>query len=391
MKIDCLFFDAGGGHRAAATALKSVVEQQRRPWQVRLVDVGDILAPIDIFRKTIGLGLEDIYNLLLKKGWTLGSTQLLPLMHAVIRLYHGKQVRLLAEHWRADTPDMVVSLIPNFGRAVYEGFRRVSPDAPFATVLTDLADYPPHVWMERQPQYYVCGSERAEQQAYEMGHPPERVFRVSGMVLRPAFYEARPLDRAAERKRLGLEPDLPTGLVLFGGQGASVMQRIATRLAGSGQRMQLILIAGHNTALAEKLRRMRAPIPMHVEGFTKEIPYYMRLADFFIGKPGPGSISEALAMRLPVIVERNAWTLPQERYNAEWIRERGLGMVLPTFRKIDEAVTELLRPGVLEGLRARAAEIGNRAVFEIPDILEKILVYSAHRDRRCTDEPGYTP
>ena len=32
---------------------------------------------------------------------------------------------------------------------------------------------------------------------------------------------------------------------------------------------------------------------MHVVGFTSEIPYYMVLSDFFIGKPGPGSISEA--------------------------------------------------------------------------------------------------
>ena len=62
---------------------------------------------------------------------------------------------------------------------------------------------------------------------------------------------------------------------------------------------------------------------MYVEGFTKEVPRYMQLADYFIGKPGPGSISEAVAMRLPVIVERNAWTLPQERYNADWVRETG--------------------------------------------------------------------
>ena len=64
---------------------------------------------------------------------------------------------------------------------------------------------------------------------------------------------------------------------------------------------------------------------MFVEGFTKEVPRYMQLADYFIGKPGPGSVSEALAMKLPVIVESNAWTLPQERYNGEWVRERASG------------------------------------------------------------------
>ena len=64
----------------------------------------------------------------------------------------------------------------------------------------------------------------------------------------------------------------------------------------------------------------------------------MSLADFFIGKPGPGSISEAVAMRLPVIVERNIWTLPQERYNADWVLERKAGLVLPNFRGIRGAV-----------------------------------------------------
>ena len=107
-----------------------------------------------------------------------------------------------------------------------------------------------------------------------------------------------------------------------------------------------------------------------MEGFTSEIPYYMHLADFFIGKPGPGSISEAVAMGLPVIVERNAWTLPQERYNADWVREKGIGLVVPSFRRISEAVMELQRD--LPRFRASAQAIHNRAIFEIPDILEKI-------------------
>ena len=69
---------------------------------------------------------------------------------------------------------------------------------------------------------------------------------------------------------------------------------------------------------------METNFPKYVEEFTSEIPYYMHLSDFFVGKPGPGSISESIAMRLPVVVERNAWTLPQERYNTEWIlREAG--------------------------------------------------------------------
>ena len=112
---------------------------------------------------------------------------------------------------------------------------------------------------------------------------------------------------------------------------------------------------------------------MVVEGFTQQVRFYMALADFFIGKPGPGSISEALAMKLPVIVERNAWTLPQERYNAEWIVQNQVGIVLQNFRRIDKAVAELLQPETYARFRAGAEAQNNRAVFEIPEILEKIM------------------
>jgi 1,2-diacylglycerol 3-beta-galactosyltransferase len=164
---------------------------------------------------------------------------------------------------------------------------------------------------------------------------------------------------------------------MFGGEGSSVMLEIAQRLDRSGLALQLILICGHNQTLARQLRALHFRLPVHVEGFTKEIPHYMTLSDFFIGKPGPGSISEAVQMKLPVIVERNAWTLPQERYNADWILENRVGLVLPNFRSIDRAVAEILDPERYGELRQNAAALRNRAVFEIPDILEKILCASS--------------
>ena len=372
-RIDLVFFDAGGGHRAAANALSQVIENQQRPWEVRLVNLQELLDPLDIFRQLTGLRLQDIYNLMLRKGWTLGSPQLVRLMHGVIWLYHRPTVRMLEKFWRKERPDMVVSLVPNFNRAMGESLRGALPGVPYVTVLTDFADYPPHFWIERQPQYFVCGTERAIAQAGAMGHDEAHIFPVSGMILAPKFYEAVELDRRAERQKLGLDPDLPTGLVLFGGHGSRVMLDIARRLDVSGLKLQLILICGRNEVLAKRLGKMTRRIPMFVEGFTSDVPHYMRLSDFFIGKPGPGSISEALAMKLPALVERNAWTLPQERYNADWIVEQQAGLVLRNFRFIVQAVAELLQPENYRRFRGNAAAQENRAVFEIPDILEKIL------------------
>ena len=371
-RLDFVFFDAGGGHRAAANALRSVIEKQQRPFEVRMVNLQELLDSIDVFRQITGRRLQDLYNLMLKRGWTLGSPQLTSGMHLVIRLFHRKQVRLLERIWREGRPDLVVSLVPNFNRALGESLRQALPGVPLVTVLTDLADYPPHFWIERQDQYFICGSDKAVEQALAMGHLPSKVFRVSGMVLNPQFYEGAPLaaeKRAAERTRLGLDATLAVGLVLFGGQGAAVMLEIAQQLG----RRQLVLICGHNEKLAARLRALPHQASRFVEGFTTEVPRYMQLADYFIGKPGPGSLSEAVAMRLPVIVERNAWTLPQERYNTDWVREQGIGIVLPNFRRIARAVDELLEPAVYARFRAATERLTNRAVFEIPDILERIL------------------
>jgi hypothetical protein len=332
-----------------------------------MVNLQEILGPLDVFRKVTGLELQEIYNQMLARGWTLGSAQGLRFMHGVIRLYHRPAVRMLEKYWAVERPDLVVSLVPNFNRAMRESLKKALPAVPYVTILTDIADYPPHFWMEKQEQYLICGSDKAVAQAHALGYTDDRIFRASGMILRPTFYQPVTIDRVAERRRLNLDPDRPTGLVLFGGQGSKVMLEIAERLADT----QLILICGKNTSLAERLRALPSQAPRFVEGFTSEIPHYMSLADFFIGKPGPGSISEAVSMRLPVIVERNIWTLPQERYNADWVLERNAGLVLPNFREIRGAVAELLRE--LPRYQAAVKQIHNRAVFEIPEMLAKVL------------------
>jgi len=373
-KVDFVFFDAGGGHRSAATALKAVVEQQGRPWEVRLVNLQEVLDSLDIFRKVTGIRMEDVYNNLLARGWTLGSEYLVPPMHGLIRLYHPAQRRLLTQYWKVDPPDLVVSVIPNFARALYQGLQAADPKIPLATILTDLADYPPHFWMERgQDQHLICGTERAVQQARDLGYPAEKIHATSGMILRPRFYDAIQVDREEERRKLGLQSNVPTGLVLFGGQGSSVMLDIAKRMSQFDAGAQLIFICGKNARLATRLRQVQSSIPFHIVEFTQEVPYFMHLSDFMIGKPGPGSISEALAMKLPVIVERNAWTLPQERFNTDWVLEKGVGVVLKNFNEIESAIQKLLSPEVFPKLKANVAAIENRAVFEIPDILEGIM------------------
>ena len=370
--IDLVYINAGGGHRAAATALEAAIRDQGRDWQVRLVNLFEVLDPQDVFRRTTGVKPEDYYNVRLARGWTIGLAQELRILQMLIKLSHKSLVAQLRRHWQKSSPDLVVSLVPNFNRAMYQALSLACPYVPYATILTDLADFPPHFWIEpNQSQHFICGTPRATAQAHAAARKDASIHETSGMIINPAFYRDLKIDRRGEMIKLGLDPDRPTGIVMFGGHGSRVMRGIAKRLDD----VQLIMVCGHNAVLADKLRALRPAAPRVIVGFTSQMSYYMQLSDFFVGKPGPGSISEAVQQGLPVIVARNVFTMPQERYNTEWVEENGVGVVLDSFKLIREGVAHIADN--IELYRAGVKHIHNRAVFEIPDILQRILAAPA--------------
>lgn len=372
--IDLIYFNAGGGHRAAALALEAVAKEQGRPWSLRRVNLFEVLDPEDRFRRITGMAPEALYNKRLSTGWTLGLSQELKVLQGIIRLGHPSMMRRLQQHWLRSDPDLIVSLVPNFNRAMRESAAAALPGVPYVTVMTDMADHPPHFWIEPGgDQHVICGTPKAASQALSAGVPAHCVHRTSGMIVRPDFYHPTGLDRAANLQHLGLDPRQPTGIVMFGGEGSMAMLDIAQRLS----EVQLILMCGRHPSLQQELHdltRQKASAPRAIVGFTSEVRQHMMLADFFIGKPGPGCLSEAVQQGLPVITFRNAWTMPQERYNTDWVVENGLGLVIRSTRRLGAAVKQLLDQ--LDDYKARVRCMDNRAVFEIPDILDRLLARS---------------
>jgi hypothetical protein len=381
-KIHILYHDAGGGHRNAAVALETVIARQERGWQMELIQFQELTDHLDVLRKLTGIRIEEQYNVILQNGWTLGATQLLRVLQATIRLFHAPLVNLLAKVWRERPADLLISVIPHFNREIAESWEAVYPGRPFVTLITDLADFPPRFWIEPvKEQFVIAGTEKAVEQARAFGHDDAHIFPTSGMILRPDFYEEDSSDRLALRRQMELRPDVPTGIMLFGGHGSKVMYEITERLDAAGLPLQLILMCGKNEELANKLRAQKWKMPVHIIGFTKEVPRLMRAADFLIGKPGPGSIAESMVKGLPVLVECNAWTLPQERYNTEWVKEKRVGIVLGSFKQVVEGVRQMLEPATLARFRANVAAQKNRAIFEIPEILAKLLGESPGRPK----------
>ena len=380
-KIHVLFHDAGGGHRNAAVALKAVCEQQQKPWDVNLVQFQELTDQLDVLRRLTGIRIQEQYNILLRNGWTWGSEYLLRLLQLTIRIFHRPMVKLLANYWRAHPADLLISVIPHFNREIAESWTAVYSGRPFVTVITDMADFPPRFWIEPiAEQIVVTGSDRASQQAQALGKTGKNLFQASGMILRPEFYEQQKESSAAIRQQLGLDLELPTAMVLFGGYGSNVIFDIAQRIDAARLPLQLILICGKNEKLAARLQSKQWNIPAHVVGFTREVSRLMRAADFLIGKPGPGSIAEAVASGLPVLLECNSRTLPQERYNTEWVVEKQVGVVVKHFKKeIVDAVQAFLAAGRLPEMKRNLDALNNRAVFEIPEYLSSLLPEKAVR------------
>ena len=206
---------------------------------------------------------------------------------------------------------------------------------------------------------------------------PEKVHLVSGMILKKCFYDGENVNETPSALS-GLSPSAKTALVMFGGHGSFLSEQIVDQLNASRLDIQTIVMCGHNKALYESLQNKPNchPVP-----FVNNVAPYMRHADFFIGKPGPGSLSEAVHMKCPVLVEGNSTTMPQERPNIDWILQNEIGVVVKDLETdVGDAVGRMMLDfdAYLQNIDKLKS---NRAVFEIADILNQI-VETAHYFRQ---------
>ena len=368
-KVYFAIYDMGAGHRSTANALKEVIDTCNLPWQVEVVEVLK-----DVLHTTFP---QYFYNTwVLKHQWArlINDPISVPIFKARIRLMHPIWRKQLKRYWQKQQPDIVVSLMPLLNKVLFESLQTALPEVPFVTSVTDFADCPKHFWIEHQDQLMICPSKQISKQAKAAGYSDDSLFHTSGVVIHPRYNQPMRVDRSAQRQKLGLRSDLPTGLVCFGSHGSREMLEIAKRMDESDEAIQLIFVCGRNEKLAQQLRHLPTRYAKYVEGFTKELPLYMKTADFFVGKPGSVGVSEAIALGLPVITECNyRTTLFQERATAQWLTDNGFGLVVPNFSQVSQAVQTLLKPDAFAQYRARVEQYTNRAAFEVVDVLEKLL------------------
>jgi 1,2-diacylglycerol 3-beta-galactosyltransferase len=367
--------DAGGGHRAAARALVAAADETGSPVRFRVENFQELLLPLDALKRLTGVSLESAYNLILKHRASALMVPLLRVMHAAIRVRRRTLVRTLAD-WlkKQQRPEAVVSVFPNFNGVLQDAVRDAIPGVPLVVVLTDLADFPKRFWIEPGLDRVVVGTPEAAAQAVSLGVEPARVSQVSGMILNPRFYRSGGPDvRERVRSELGFAaPDFAV-MLLFGGKGSPELLPLAERLLREDSALRVIAVCGDNPPLYESLAPLDAESGGRLRrfGFTDRVAELLAAADLLVTKPGPGSLSEAFQLRVPVVVTRNVHTIPQERFNTELVAKRGLGLVVSSWREIPGAVKGLrAEPGRLEAMRASLRALPpNRAVYEVLDVI----------------------
>lgn len=370
---------AGGGHVAAATALKEILEATGS-YRVTLVNpYVDLVPHLDLWRRLTGRTSEDIYNHSIIRD---GRTGLYCLGYYAgvllnFRLVHRAAQRSIADYLEDQKPDLVISVLPMSNRIIFDAvqdYRDRAADrthARNAVLITDWTEYGRHIWFPKGNDYVaICGTEDAYRRATSYKALAGRVFRTQGLLLKPSFRAGPPTDKAAAKAALGLAPDKPVICMLYGAHGGWRMREMAMGLRDMSPDAQVLFLCGHNRDLADALDRTEWPFPTRVVGFTSDVPRYLAASDIFVGKPGPGGVSEALSFGLYLLLDRTM-ALPQEAPVLTWVKRTARGA---SFRgqKDFRCGVERLLTRIAQGAKGPQAH-PNTASAEIPGIIEAIL------------------
>jgi len=320
-RILFLFSDTGGGHRAATNAIiEGLNLEYPGQFDTNMVDFLRYYSPSPLrYSPEIYTGVSKM-----KMTWKVSyeAANGPKRSRAVNRLTYP-YLRKSAERLIAENPaDMIVSIHPLANAVIPRAMRR-NP-VPFVTVVTDMVST--HAfWYSPAADLIIVPTDQAKNRGIRLGISPTKM-RVIGQPVSPDF-AAIPESREELRSEHGWTDDTPVVLLVGGGDGMGPVKRVARAINDARLPVVLAVICGRNEDLYNDLCRLRWQIPHHVYGFTTEMPRFMKAADIFVTKAGPGSISEAFISGLPIVMYA---CLPgQEQGNVDYVLDGKAGVWAP--------------------------------------------------------------
>ena len=336
-KILLLSSYGGYGHIAAANTLKSLLGDQYE------IETFYPIKEMRIFGITSG---ESIYNFLI-------SHNLIRLTNWIVRhfvnwifLTRGKSTtRLIEGHIKKIEPDIVISLIPFINFPASEAARRY--DIPFLLVTTDnnLHNWCFDLHKRRHENFRVTiGSNLpTSKNTLIKKLVPEHVIETIGLPLRPGFLQTKSKEQL--RKIYDIPQEKDVVLIMMGGMGSrSTLQYVKTIMRHPLD-VHLLVCTGKNQKLAKKLKEI---IPakgnsIDIIPFTEKIHEIFALSDLVITKPGPGTVNEALALKLPALIDCMGVPLFWEKVNIDLVQNQNVGACIRSLKDLPNSINLFLR------------------------------------------------
>lgn len=337
-----LISDTGGGHRSAANAMTAALDEIKEPFAFEH-RIEDVAAHCAFPLTQLGLG----YSMALRYappvyGALYYATNGRRRYRALVRFCEPLYRERLRDLFLSYKPDVIVSVHPLLNHAAL----RARADAgmqhvPIVTVITDLGKVH-ESWLIPDADAMVVPAREVYERALSRGVPPSRL-RLLGQPIHPKFDDVHGT-KAELRAHLGLPQDALIVMLMAGGEGGGKLLPTTLALARAKLPIHLLVVCGRNEPLRMKLDEMSVtlPTPMTVLGFTNAIPEYFRAVDLLVTKAGPGSLAEANAAQLPVVVYD--YVPGQERGNVDFVRNNGVGSVaLHGASEVVSAVRNMIR------------------------------------------------
>jgi 1,2-diacylglycerol 3-beta-galactosyltransferase len=334
-----LMSNTGGGHRAAAYALKA-------GFRGRFGDRYRVEI-IDLLMDHLPWPLRDMprsYSVMVRRAPWLWKCVWDASLHPLI----VRPMTSVASRWANGTvqntfvryePSLIIAVHPLALEIAAQTLRRMRLEIPLISVVTDLVTAHP-LWFHSDVCRCFVASEEARRRAIDSGLYAGRV-RLSGIPLHPEFAKAG-MDRHDLRRHLCMDADLPAVLLIGGGDGVGPVAKIARRLGDvlqvDGKPIgQLAVICGRNEPLQLQLARQNWPVPAQIRGFVHNISQWMWASNCLVTKAGPGTIAEALVCGLPMVI--SGYIPGQEEGNVPFVAENRVG----TYCSRADDVADLVR------------------------------------------------
>ncbi|MBU0569770.1 glycosyltransferase [Patescibacteria group bacterium] len=367
-KILIFFADAGGGHRSAAEAIKSALDN-KYPSSCSTVLV-ECLSECASWPFSLAGKLYSVVTTHTPWLWGvvfhLSNTKPVAwLTHILTNLIFNRGVR---EMLIREKPDLVLSTYHLVGSALRKNIEskdilEVCPKKPtYITVITDLFDIH-RAWFLGEPDLYIMPTFKAKKRAVEFGISVDKIH-VIGLPVHEHFYPQSKKQKSELRRKLGLKVDVATVMVVGGGEGAGPIFEIVQEISHINYPLQLVVVCGRNEKLRKKLTIQEWKSNVKICGFVDNMPDWMGASDFVVTKAGPGTIMEVISCRLPIIVYD--YYPGQEKGNVKFVEESGVGEFIKHPKLIAEKILYWSTGGCkeVEKIKDNQRKVGNLRVSE---------------------------